>query len=88
MQISANTPIMKPMNGAAMAPALDVSSLITCVRTPKDARSLPRGAMVGDVHGGLTFNDAVAAVLESRSLHGWHDLDLAGQRWTIIYLNR
>jgi hypothetical protein len=51
-------------------------------------RSLPPGAIVGDMHGGLTFPDDIAAALEARSIAGWHDIEPApGERWTVIVLN-
>jgi hypothetical protein len=53
------------------------------------ARALPAGSIVGDPHGGLTFNDAIASALESRSLGGWREIEVApGTIWTIIVLNR
>ena len=64
-------------------------SLITTVPTPAEARSLPRGSVVGDLHGGVTFSDAVAAVLEARSHQGWREVDSGvGSAWTVIVLNR
>ncbi len=68
----------------------DMSAVVTEVRTVKDARALPRGAVVGDLHGGLTFSDAIAAVLEKRSTQGWQEFEPApgGDRWTIIILDR
>ena len=66
-----------------------ISPIIRTVLTPEEARSLPRGTVVGDVHGGLTFTDAVAAVLESRSQRGWYEAQGSdGNRWTVIVLNR
>ena len=79
--------------GAARKPAFtlgqNMSNVITAVATVQEARALPQGAVVGDAHGGLTFNDAVASVLESRSLSGWQEIEAApGNRWTIIVLDR
>lgn len=66
---------------------LDASSFVTKCTTVEEARALPAGSIVGDLHGGLTFTDEVSAVLESRSLGGWQDIEPeAGQRWTIIVL--
>jgi hypothetical protein len=64
--------------------------VITTVRTVEEARALPAGSLVGDDHGGVTFSDAVACVLEQRSACGWTDIELpnADDRWTVIYLNR
>ncbi len=45
--------------------------------------------MVGDLHGGLTFSDSVAAALEARSAGGWHEIHTpANETWTIIILDR
>jgi hypothetical protein len=67
----------------------DMSCVITEVVSVEVARSLPRGSVVGDTHGGLTFTDAVASVLERRSLGGWHEMEASpGTYWTIIVLNR
>ena len=79
--------------GAARQPAFalgkDMSCVITLLPTVEAARSLPAGSIVGDLHGGLTFNDAVAAALETRSLGGWQEIEVSpGTVWTIIYLNR
>ena len=64
-------------------------NVITTVPSPAEARSLPRGSVVGDLHGGVTFSDAVAAVLEARSHQGWREVDCGlGTAWTVIVLNR
>ena len=71
------------------AVAVDEESIITQLSNTRDAKSLPAGSIVGDVHGGLTFTDAVAAILESRSAGGWYEIQTpAGKVWTIIALNR
>lgn len=76
-------------NRPAFGIAIDTASIVSTLRTVKEARALPPGAIVGDLHGGLTFTDAVAAALESRSSGGWQELQTtAGQIWTIIVLNR
>ena len=89
--------ILGPITGggaaAARKPAfilgLDMSGIVTQVVTVEAARALPSGSVVGDPHGGLTFNDAVAAALEARSLGGWQEIEAApGSVWTIIVLNR
>jgi hypothetical protein len=55
----------------------------------KEAKCLPAGSIVGDLHGGLTFTDAVAAALETRSFGGWQEVRApSGETWTIILLNR
>lgn len=63
---------------------------ITTVRSIEEARSLPPGSVVGDLHGGVTFSDPVAAVLEHRSLLGWRELEtgVGNNRWTVIHLHR
>jgi hypothetical protein len=72
-----------------MAMAIDTASIITKLVTIKEARGLPAGAIVGDLHGGLTFTDAVAAALESRSSSGWREIQASnGEIWTIIIVNR
>lgn len=69
--------------------AIDTSSIVTKCQSVKEARALPPGAIIGDLHGGLTFTDAVAAVLESRSSGGWQQLQTpSGEIWTIIIINR
>ena len=69
--------------------AIDTDSIVTQLRTVTEARALPPGAIVGDLHGGLTFTDAVASALEARSSGGWQELQTpSGQIWTIIILNR
>jgi hypothetical protein len=78
-----------PAGNTGFAPGFDISRIVTRVSSTKEARALPKGCVVGDMHGGLTFTDAVAAALEARSVGGWQDIDLpTGQRWTIIVLNR
>lgn len=72
---------------SAFAMGLDTSSIVRAL-TLEEARTLTPGSVVGDTHGGLTFSDDVAAVLEARSLGGWQEIELApGERWTIIVLN-
>jgi hypothetical protein len=71
------------------ATVLDVSAIIAKITNVREARALPAGSVVGDRHGGLTFTDAVAAALESRSLSGWQETSgPEGEIWTIIVLNR
>jgi hypothetical protein len=73
---------------SAFGVRMDVTSIVTTCTTAVDARSLAPGSIVGDTHGGLTFTDEVAAVLESRSLGGWPEIEMpSGDRWTIILLN-
>ena len=68
----------------------DYEAVITAVHSVEEARALPRGSVVGDRRGGVTFSDAVARVLEQRSACGWTDVKAneAAQHWTVIYLNR
>ncbi len=69
--------------------ALDTSRIITNVASAKEARALPVGSIVGDLQGGLTFTDAVAAALESRSTEGWREVQTASaETWTVIVLDR
>ena len=71
------------------ATVLDVSAVIAKITNVREARALPPGSVVGDRHGGLTFTDAVAAALESRSTGGWHETPgPEGEIWTVIVLNR
>jgi crotonobetainyl-CoA:carnitine CoA-transferase CaiB-like acyl-CoA transferase len=72
-----------------MAFALDTASIVTRLSSVKEVHALPPGAIVGDLHGGLTFTDAVAACLEARSSGGWQEIQApTGEIWTIIILNR
>ena len=74
---------------AQNVPVLDTSAVIGTVSSIKEVRGLPVGAIVGDRQGGLTFTDAVAAALESRSSCGWHEAQASsGEVWTIIELDR
>jgi len=73
----------------AFAAGVDTSAIITRIASVREARALPLGSVAGDRHGGLTFTDAVAAVLESRSMGGWQELRISGSEvWTVIVLNR
>jgi hypothetical protein len=75
--------------GSGMALAIDLESIVTKLAGVREARNLPSGSIVGDLHGGLTFTDAVAAALESRSSGGWREIQATtGQIWTIIIVNR
>jgi hypothetical protein len=76
------------MQGATSA-VFDISTVITQVGTVDEARALPKGALIGDIHGGLTFSDPVAYALEKRSCRGWFEMvGPDGSRWTVIRLNR
>ena len=87
MQMSG--PLSASENRPAFAVGLDTSCIITKVASAKEARALPPGVMVGDLHGGLTFTDAVAAALESRSHGGWQEVQApTGEIWTILTVNR
>lgn len=88
MQMSAPQ-ITASENRPAVAARLETASVITTITSVKEARALPSGVLVGDLHGGLTFTDAVAAALESRSHGGWQEVqNSAGEIWTIIAINR
>jgi hypothetical protein len=68
---------------------VDTSNIITELASVKEARALPCGSVVGDLHGGLTFTDAVAAALEARSLGGWREIHTpTSETWTVILLDR
>jgi hypothetical protein len=76
-------------NSPAVALGVDTSNIITQLASVKEARALPCGSVVGDLQGGLTFSDAVAAALEARSLTGWHEVHTAAcETWTIIVVDR
>jgi crotonobetainyl-CoA:carnitine CoA-transferase CaiB-like acyl-CoA transferase len=77
------------VNRPAYAIGVDTSSIVRSVASPAEAGVLPSGTIVGDLHGGLTFTDPVAAALEARSTHGWQEMQMpSGEIWTIIILNR
>jgi hypothetical protein len=74
---------------AGMALALDLSTIITKLGSIKEARALPCGSVVGDLQGGLTFSDAIAAALEARSAAGWQEVVAPScETWTIIVVDR
>jgi hypothetical protein len=82
-------PITSGGGQPAFALGVDTGSIVRCVASASEARALPPGAIVGDLHGGLTFTDAVAAALEARSTGGWQEMQIpSGEIWTIIILNR
>lgn len=71
------------------ASVVDTSVIVAKVSSVREARALPAGSVVGDRHGGLSFSDAVAAALETRSDAGWRETSAAGgEIWTVIVLNR
>lgn len=74
-----------PVNPGSAPP-----NIVSFVRTPAQARALPKGTLVGDEHGGLTFSSAVARVLEQRSTLGWTEYPPGSREpaWTLIYLDR
>ena len=68
--------------------AVDLSQVVSELSSVKAARDLPAGSIVGDLHGGLTFTDAIAAALESRSTTGWREVRTSDcETWTIIILD-
>jgi len=76
-------------NRAALAAAFDVSTIIRQLDSVKEARALPCGSVVGDLQGGLTFSDAIAAALEARSAGGWREVVTSScETWTIIVVDR
>ena len=64
------------------------ATIIREVPTAETARKLPRGCIVGDRHGGVTFTDAVSTILQARSRRGWKEVELSGELWTVIVLDR
>jgi hypothetical protein len=73
----------------AFALSVDTASIVNKIASVQEARALPPGSIVGDLHGGLTFTDAVAAALEARSSSGWREIQVpSGETWTLIVLNR
>ena len=77
-------------NLPAVGLEVDLSNIITHIASVKEARALPAGSIVGDLHGGLTFSDAVAAALEARSVEGWREIQSSQtcEAWTIIRLDK
>jgi hypothetical protein len=67
---------------------LDVSKLIVSLSDAREAKTLPPGIAVGDTCGGRSFNDNIAAVLESRSRSGWQEVALGDTIWTVIVLTK
>ena len=73
----------------AYALGIDPSNITTRVATVKEARALPCGSVVGDLQGGLSFSDSVAAALEARSTSGWQEMQTpTKETWTVIILDR
>jgi len=62
--------------------------IVTTLTEVSEVKTLPKGSRVGDLYGGRSFNDNIAAALERRSQCGWRDIEEAGQRWTLIELDR
>lgn len=82
---------MQMFGNTAQPDGFDIRHVVTRVHSTDEAKALPRGAVVGDLHGGVTFSDAVANVLEQRSHTGWLQMQasgLHGTHWTVIVLNR
>jgi hypothetical protein len=72
----------------AFAPVLDIGAVVGRLASVKEARALPVGSVVGDLQGGLTFSDAVAAALEARSEAGWQEMHTpSGETWTVIVVD-
>ena len=84
----------RPQSSSQNLPAtgleIDLSHIVTRIASVREARALPAGSIVGDLHGGLTFSDAVAAALEARSLQGWREVQApqTSEAWTIIRLDK
>jgi hypothetical protein len=66
----------------------DTVEIVTALTEPSEVTRLPKGAVVGDVYGGRSFTDNVAAALERRSCGGWRDVRNGDQRWTLILIER
>ena len=60
--------------------------IVTRVSEPSEVTLLPKGAVVGDICGGRSFSDNVAAALEKRSTGGWHDISDGNEKWTLIVI--
>ena len=88
MRIQGPNPSGASANQPAAALGLATSSILNKVTSTAEARALPSGSLVGDLHGGLTFTDAVAAVLESRSNAGWREITVDATIWTVIRIDR
>jgi hypothetical protein len=89
MQISGHLATGSFQGRPAFALAIDTNSIVKDVADPKEVHTLPCGCVVGDLQGGLTFPDAVAAALEERSTSGWKEMPTStGDVWTIIVLDR
>jgi hypothetical protein len=88
MQPSGSTP-GSTSNRPAFALGVDTSRIVNKLASAREARLLPPGTVVGDLHGGLTFSDQVAAELERRSVGGWREMQAAsGEIWTLIVVDR
>jgi hypothetical protein len=89
MQTAVHSNIGASAGRAGFALAIDTHSIVTEVLDIREAQALPGGCVAGDLQGGLTFSDAVAAALEARSSGGWQEMAAAnGDIWTIIVLDR
>jgi hypothetical protein len=89
MRILGSTGAGSSVGQPGFALGVDTAKVVQKVGSVREARRLPAGSIVGDLHGGLTFTDAVAAALESRSFGGWQEVQTSsGETWTIILLNR
>jgi crotonobetainyl-CoA:carnitine CoA-transferase CaiB-like acyl-CoA transferase len=89
MEIPGPNPTEASENRVGAAFSVDLTCIVTKIANVREAHALPPGTIVGDLHGGLTFTDAVAAALESRSSGGWQEfLTPQGETWTLIILNR
>ncbi len=89
MQILGPTGTGSSAGQSAFALGINTAGIVQKVGSVKEAKSLPAGSVIGDLHGGLTFTDTVAAALEKRSFGGWQEVHTpAGETWTIILLNR
>jgi len=60
------------------------TEIVTSVADSTEVMRLPKGCIVGDLCGGRTFNDNIAAALERRSNSGWREVPDGTQQWTLI----
>ena len=72
----------------AVQPERQIKDIVTFIPDADTAQTLPCGATIGDTWGGRSFNNNIAAVLESRSDGGWHEVIVDQERWTVIVRNR
>jgi len=65
-----------------------LAPILRNVPSVETARTLPIGSVVGDHHGGVTFTDPVATILESVAYYGWEEIEIDAERWAVIVVDR